>query len=148
MTSLPAATIPGHTTQTAGCNEPGHLVGQRTRRLHQSAADALIDDLLAAVFPAAGPAAFPFADSMKKASQCALGSADGQLLSCMEWAVHVWHEAGDQPDRQLCWLWRSLLVAGRAREAAAHAWMWRQWRPDVTLFPVRRPGLTASSGSS
>jgi hypothetical protein len=43
------------------------------------------------------------------------------------------------PDRQLCWLWRSLLVAGRAREAAAQAWMWRQWRPDVTLFPHGAP---------
>lgn len=102
---------------------------------------------------------------MKKASQCALGSADGQLSSCMEWAVHVWYAnvagrsvtdsqrrlrcAGDlskitgtrlviSPDRQLCWLWRSLL-AGRARKAAAQAWMWRQWRPDVTLFPHGAP---------
>ena len=84
MTSLPTATIAGHITQMMGRSEPGRLVGQRTRRLNQSAADALIDDLQAAVFLLQALPHFRVGRLDEKASQCALGSADGQRLSCME----------------------------------------------------------------
>ena len=85
MTSLPTATIAGHITQMMGRSEPGRLVGQRTRRLNQSAADALIDDLQAAVFLLQALPHFRVGrlDDVE-ASQCALGSADGQRLSCIE----------------------------------------------------------------
>ena len=89
MTSLPTATIAGHTTQMVGRSEAGCLVGQRTRRLSQSAAVTLIDDFFAAVFLLQALPYFPSADLMKKASQWPLGSADGQCLSSMEWAVRV-----------------------------------------------------------
>jgi hypothetical protein len=52
------------------------------------------------------------------------------------------------PDRQLCWLWRSLLVAGRAREASRTGMDVASVEARCDLVPARRPGLTASSGSS
>ena len=144
MTSLPTATIPGHTTQTAECNEPGHLVGQRTRRLHQSAADALIDDLLAVIFPAAkAPPQFPVCrldeegqpvrPGFSRRPALVLHGVGCARLACERSLLLVTDSqqrlrcAGDlakitgtrlaiSPDRQLCWLWRSLLVAGRARK--------------------------------
>src|SRR6266581_706030 len=138
MTSLPTATIPGHTTQLAGSSEPGHLVGQRTRRLSQSAADALIDDLLAvAVFLLQALPHFPAGRLDEEGQLVRPGfsrrpalvphGVGGARLACersrplchRQPAVPQvrrgpiedhWHEA-ISPDRQLCWLWRSLLVA-------------------------------------